>query len=1516
VPPLNDEFDDAEVITGSSGEVTGTNVDATLRVDLGEDLRLGMFSTAPFPAMPTFGGGATVWYQWTAPSSRPYFFWTSNTSDGYSGDINDTMLFVGTGASLGAFTLVGGRDVGWNDDASSIFEPDRNFFSGVKFDAVEGTTYRIAVDGYNGLGTDDVDYNAADTAQGAFKLHWEEGPPPPPDNDVFPNSITRRDDPYALGENGGGCITATTFGATADSGEPEHRVGTPAARSVWHVWSAWNDGTYRFWIESGDPGMADPILAAYNQPNSIDGLINYARGDGTMDVVVDMNAQPFGNYYIAVDTTSGGGEYTLRWKRVGGVAPTNDDWADAEPISGSAGGSVVGSVPLGATAECDEPPMFTDDFFDSRADDFGPFGSVWYRLDATESRMMAFEITNASGGSHAFGSSWTLLVVQVFKGSSLATLTQVPGPDPTDSFNYQEFFNPALNGDAYVFQAVAGETYYVRVMGEYDSTHDSFTLTWRSATLVRPNNDDFANAAELPNGDNTVIVTSDGATLEPGETGGFGELLSLWYHVNLPNGGQVHVNLTNSTQPNGAIGYVYRGTSLVGLVEIGRLFVDTGFNRGAVWWADPGIDYYVRIAAADFDQPFTLRTQVYPAVTLRPETDDFTLVGGATWDGEQLIVESGSNQYMRFELPGGVLAHGLRISARVTVLDGDFVFNLVDGAEVGDPLGLMRAQSASGLFPLGCYLFGGRSGNNEIGVSRPGSPAYFAVRSLGGVERDRNSTSLHLELETPYAYNLDIGDVADRFLLVDGDMRVEAPRPGQDGTGIVAVDVGNGASFGTNQVPGWRLAFSEIKVSTDPREGPAKLYEDDPGVEHFVSWRDGEDIHTFATEGDGLFPSSPRIVFNNYNLWSTLNWPFPVNIPLTVAALEALKPPVVDVAPGDHDGPVIQVKPQLPSTYPIGVEVKMPTVQDKPSYGFWFSFTQWPDKECFLTWLDHAVTLLGPDPFEGMAPMGLPACGLTVDEGGFMRAYPGLFDGTTGGKSGYGVCQLDLDVWYWCEVQHDRTEKRQSKLAMRVALSDRTFGPFVDTLPPSANPDENSILFLPNLNVLPPTFRHVGWAAIGLLGNRTGLATAGELYVGEVVVGRHNDAFPFGPLKALPVELADTGEHAIPNYPVPGQWIDPADPLDRPTDRLLYGGNDTGVDVTNMSMDSVGSDPSGPPGLEGAATGFISSAGGNRGWGSAHNIVYPHSASLWYEFWVKGTPGVAIDTQLGGSGIGNFLGYPEVVTNGTWQKISGWFWTNFAETANESGYFITQSAQGPGGPFTLAFKQFHATVSTHMAPYYLTSFDGGATFTVVERGEHASVTALNDDSDDTRVYLDHWGALDLLSSGLVTLDLVVLPDPIDPIPSAFRESWIEYVPGSIDTLPESVKVSVKCGGYNGDADGQEQATGVSRANLSFAGQSRALMSADGAISQWVHSHAATAVPSNVPWSVAAFNEMRLRFGYAQEYFEDNPGLGNYATAYGGLLYRAYLQTLVRTTNPVVLNCGAPIHLHMRWQTAQ
>lgn len=117
----NNHFANRLLLSGTSVQTTGTNVGATREV--GEPVHGGVT------------GGKSVWWSWTATSSGSVTISTAGSSF-------DTTLGVYRGTAVNSLTRVAS-----NDDENF----DSNIYtSKLTFNAVAGTTYQIAVDGYEG----------------------------------------------------------------------------------------------------------------------------------------------------------------------------------------------------------------------------------------------------------------------------------------------------------------------------------------------------------------------------------------------------------------------------------------------------------------------------------------------------------------------------------------------------------------------------------------------------------------------------------------------------------------------------------------------------------------------------------------------------------------------------------------------------------------------------------------------------------------------------------------------------------------------------------------------------------------------------------------------------------------------------------------------------------------------------------------------------------------------------------------------------------------------------------------------------------------------------------------------------------------------------------------------------------------------------------------------------------------------------------------------------------------------
>ena len=171
--------------SGTSGRVTGNNVNGTR--ETGE----------PSHSPDRNAGGASIWYRWTAPGTGRATFNTTGSSF-------DTILAIYSGTAVNALTpLVSGK----NDDASSTVVT-----SSITVDVVAGTTYSIAVDGYN---------NNTGAATGAVVANWTFTPGVPANNNFASAQIIA---------GSSGRVTGSNVNATKETGEPSTPATWAASR--------------------------------------------------------------------------------------------------------------------------------------------------------------------------------------------------------------------------------------------------------------------------------------------------------------------------------------------------------------------------------------------------------------------------------------------------------------------------------------------------------------------------------------------------------------------------------------------------------------------------------------------------------------------------------------------------------------------------------------------------------------------------------------------------------------------------------------------------------------------------------------------------------------------------------------------------------------------------------------------------------------------------------------------------------------------------------------------------------------------------------------------------------------------------------------------------------------------------------------------------------------------------------------------------------------------------------------
>jgi hypothetical protein len=367
--PANDNFANAQTISGQSVSVNGTTAGATREV--GEP---DHYTSNPADAA-SWLGDHSVWYRWTAPETKRV------TIDTCTANI-DSILAVYTGSSLENLSRVA-------DNNNDYCGP--GWGSKVTFQAAAGTTYQIAVS------------DAGGATQNTFALNVQ--PFVPLANDNFADAQTI--------SGAFASVEGTNIGATTETGETGSSfVGSG---SVWYRWTAPETGHWR--VDTCASGTADfDSVLSVHTGSVVDSLTDVASNDngcsGASSNVygskLNFNGTAGTTYYIRVASDPTGlaprqGNFTLNLESFVPVA--NDDFAKAEAISGALA-SVEGTN-IDATTETGEPAPFYSS------------SSVWYSWTAPATGGVKLDTCASDFDT----------VLSVHTGSTLGSLTRVTEND-------------------------------------------------------------------------------------------------------------------------------------------------------------------------------------------------------------------------------------------------------------------------------------------------------------------------------------------------------------------------------------------------------------------------------------------------------------------------------------------------------------------------------------------------------------------------------------------------------------------------------------------------------------------------------------------------------------------------------------------------------------------------------------------------------------------------------------------------------------------------------------------------------------------------------------------------------------------------------------------------------------------------------------------------------------------------------------------------------------------------------
>lgn len=535
----NDSFASPTVVTGATGTTTSTNTSATK--ETGEPNHGGN------------AGGKSIWFSWTPASSGSVTITTAGSNF-------DTTLGVYTGSAVNALTTVAS-----NDDVQS-----GTTTSSVTFSATGGTTYRVAVDGYN-------------AASGNVTLNWNQTtatPPAAPTGLSYPSSSSTGS--YSVTWTASSGATSYTVQRSSNGGSTWSTVSSPTTTS--YAESVSVSGSYRYRVAA----------------NNAAGASAYATG--STDCVVTISTGGSNNAFASATTISGA-KGTVTGSNVGATKETGEPshagnaggasvwWAWTAPASGTVTIDTVGSsfdttlgVYTGTAVNALTAVASNDDLGSGSTQSrvsFAAVSGVTYRI--------AVDGYKGSGAA-ATGSitlNWDLPTT-----AAPATPSSLSHPATSSTGQYSVTWTASSGATSYQLErsANAGSTWAQVYNGASTSYSESVgagsfryrvratnaggSSAWRTSTSdtvvsvsqPAPHNT-FASAPSLTGTSGTATGSNTSATKEVGEPnhGGNSGGKSVWWKWTAPSNGTLSVNTFGSNFDT--LLSVYTGTAVNALTS-------------------------------------------------------------------------------------------------------------------------------------------------------------------------------------------------------------------------------------------------------------------------------------------------------------------------------------------------------------------------------------------------------------------------------------------------------------------------------------------------------------------------------------------------------------------------------------------------------------------------------------------------------------------------------------------------------------------------------------------------------------------------------------------------------------------------------------------------------------------------------------------------------------------------------------------------------------------------------------
>lgn len=589
-----------------------------------------------------------------------------------------------------------------------------------------------------------------------------------PTNDNFAQATPLVD------QAGSAQVYGSTVDATTEAGEPSHAPDgvTPTNSSIWYTFTAPSDGN----LDLGVNGAAgfDPVIAVYSG-YAVGSLTRVAGNDDaragvTWSQIVSVPVSAGFQYRIAVaDKTA-----TQSWTQLTysfRAHPRNDDPGAAVLMYAN---NATQTWNVHATSQPGEPEI---------APQQTPRTTLWWRYDPAHNG--TFSVNTAGSAIDT--------VLAVFRQDTtnfdFASLTRL---------GFNDDANPGTSTSAIANLSLkAGKTYWIAVDG-YDGAEGGITLTDTWVQSTRPDNDDFADAAEIHGGSDFYGSTAT-ATLESGEpahlsTGSSGK--SVWYRFTPTADGGFSADLAGSSFDT--VAALYRGTALNNLVKVaedrGTAATPPRATRLTRVPVQAGQQYYLAVAGAGGDSG-TLGGSVRLAP--RPTVSALSAGGGPLGGGNWIDIRG-------TELDGSAteVTFGGTPAAQVTVVDDTVGSTLV---RVQVPAGLPAGPVA-----VAVATDGGVAANQPTYVV--GQPVVGAL-STNYVGLAGGQTVVVTGAEFTGAPVVLVGGVRATGVTVQSPTSLSFVAPKRATAGTVAVGVQTASGPSAASTAGW-LTYLDRPVVT------------------------------------------------------------------------------------------------------------------------------------------------------------------------------------------------------------------------------------------------------------------------------------------------------------------------------------------------------------------------------------------------------------------------------------------------------------------------------------------------------------------------------------------------------------------------------------------------------------------------------------------------------------------------------------------------------------------------------